>query len=486
MTTRKTGEEISSQNKGRKQSLLHAMTKTTAQKRKFNPGDEGYKSATQLRNERKRRAAKKPKSNAGRKNDAARIPSDPSLMYILSPTKAPIIRKAVQFFREHLAGNFEVVLGPVRGWRTVSKLAVRQTKAGDKELCIGLFQPKTHDLIPGSGSTSVHHPSINAAVQQIQLIARSCNIAAYDEATGKGDLRNVAVNIERSTGKVQATIIWNGDAKDKEEHGKAHQFATRLIADMKKRLHSLWIHFNASWKHDNAIISHTGSWECVYGPEQIVEYLDESQANSNEDGHDASLAHVPLHFPPFVFRQANLDAFTKIVSKIRSSLSAAHATDSSLKHCVELYGGVGTIGLAVADLFETFVSSDENPHNKACFDKSIDCIKSDTIDFKTRISYVSANAETMVANGCFSKADCVIVDPPRKGLDQSVVDSLCANKRPRLLVYVSCGFDAFVRDYQALVRDGQWKCTHAEGHILFPGSDAIETLAFFRREATCT
>ena len=107
-----------------------------------------------------------------------------------------------------------------------------------------------------------------------------------------------------------------------------------------------------------------------------------------------------------------------------------------------------------------------------------------SIQSKGSISYESASAESMVAKGCLDQADFVIVDPPRKGLDRSVVDGLCNHHRPRHLVYVSCGFDAFVRDHQALVQTGRWKLVQAEGHILFPGSDAIETLAFFRRSAS--
>jgi 23S rRNA (uracil1939-C5)-methyltransferase len=48
------------------------------------------------------------------------------------------------------------------------------------------------------------------------------------------------------------------------------------------------------------------------------------------------------------------------------------------------------------------------------------------------------------------------------------------------LVYVSCGFEALKRDATALMAAG-WKVTHAEGFVLFPGSDHLETLAVFDR-----
>ena len=88
---------------------------------------------------------------------------------------------------------------------------------------------------------------------------------------------------------------------------------------------------------------------------------------------------------------------------------------------------------------------------------------------------------TMVNAGHIEKADLVVVDPPRKGLEETVSSALASTKRPKLLVYVSCGFEAFTKDFEVLTRRGNWNLEHAEGHVLFPGSDAIETLAFFTR-----
>jgi hypothetical protein len=67
-------------------------------------------------------------------------------------------------------------------------------------------------------------------------------------------------------------------------------------------------------------------------------------------------------------------------------------------------------------------------------------------------------------------------------LDVEVVDYLCQKGwrggNLKLVVYVSCGFRAFQRDCDTM-RRGRWKVAFAEGYLLSPGSDAIETLAFF-------
>ena len=120
-------------------------------------------------------------------------------------------------------------------------------------------------------------------------------------------------------------------------------------------------------------------------------------------------------------------------------------------------------------------------------------------------TYTPSNASDVVSMGELRGADVVVVDPPRKGLDEEVLAGLAeeefggsggggsigggggsgsfAQRLPRRLVYVSCGFKAFQRDQARLTGPGGggWSLIHAEGHILFPGADHIETVAIFDR-----
>jgi 23S rRNA (uracil1939-C5)-methyltransferase len=73
----------------------------------------------------------------------------------------------------------------------------------------------------------------------------------------------------------------------------------------------------------------------------------------------------------------------------------------------------------------------------------------------------------------------LLVDPPRKGLDQEVIDALIHSSTIKRLVYVSCGFKAFRENANQLLDSGCWDLVFAEGHVLFPGADHIETLAIF-------
>ena len=148
--------------------------KKRTKKRIPKAGEEGFMTPTQLRNARKRRAKRSihvtsttttisiprsmPMSNSNhiRNHDSESqlLPqdsimhkgkitfskNDPSMRYIQNPRKAPIVKSAIRFFQHHPTfqshnRNFQLVLGPLVGWRTVSKLAVR--KSMDHKVTIG-------------------------------------------------------------------------------------------------------------------------------------------------------------------------------------------------------------------------------------------------------------------------------------------------------------------------------------------------------------
>ena len=472
------------------------------------PGEDGYLTATQMRNARKRRAkqrkgeqtSKVSEQGAGkktkkRKAKKSKVDNDPSMKYINDPKSAPLVQRAISFFAEKNV-IFQTYLGTLKGWRTVCKLPVRQTNDEKRSCVIGLFKPKSHTIV-SVPDCPAHHPSINSSIKILQNTCDRLGIVPYDESTGEGLFRYVCINVERSTGKVQMSIIWNsspyGDADAETPEKKDLDKLKKALLEEKGGInfHSLWIHHNAQWKHADNIFDFGSDdtertkkslWKHIHGPKEIVDILDVSQNCTLRQPCD-----VELHFPPNTFRQANIDAFTNIVSTIRRYIetynehrkSNVNSVQELLPSCIELYGGVGTIGLNICDLTRSFISSDENPYNKRSFVKSVEKMPS---SIRKKCRYISKNATAMIQEeDVISKrndsSEIIIVDPPRKGLDEIVLNEIC-NCKSRLLIYVSCGFDAFQRDCEALL-NSDWKLDKAEGHLLFPGSDAIETLAFF-------
>ncbi|OEU23708.1 hypothetical protein FRACYDRAFT_178867 [Fragilariopsis cylindrus CCMP1102] len=520
------------------------------------PGDPNYKTPTQLRNARKRRKTKTTKatttsSSTNFNNVISNNNNDPSLKYLSNPKIAPTVRNAIRFFRDKSCAPmgenhdtyFPVTVGPKIGWRHIARLAIQRrkkktiqqgggsdsstnTKKKPKSKTrIGLFVPGSHELLPVP-DCPVHHRRINELIKVLEEECNDLNVPIFDnddDTTDDFGLRYVAVAVERSTQKQQLVLVWKepDEIEDKNKNKPLNTLIKRLVklsnATAKAtdrnsspstenhnqkliRLHSIWVHYNNSWKHSNSIFDRTGRWETKF------------VHDDDDNDIDADPLRVPLYFPPQVFRQANLDGFSKIIVNIREWLNEQlllpssrkpTTTTTTLGHCLELYGGVGTIGLNLIDLFDSIESSDENPFNEKCFHAAANEIT--TIDdgsgrqqpiIKSKrdsITYITKSASDVVVDNYSSlqKARVVIVDPPRKGLDPPVIDALCRDyetsdnnehHQQQALIYVSCGFDAFRRDYEALVeKSGKWTLDRAEGHILFPGSDAIETVAYFTR-----
>lgn len=123
-----------------------------------------------------------------------------------------------------------------------------------------------------------------------------------------------------------------------------------------------------------------------------------------------------------------------------------------------------------------------------------------------RITYTVSDATAALRAGQALGASVLVVDPPRKGLEDEVLKELCKPFNPnqpfvesptllafsdeamnwtndvQTLVYVSCGFDALARDSDRLLSSGGgWTLESATGYILFPGSNHVETLCIFQR-----
>jgi len=374
---------------------------------------------------------------------------------------APIVKRAKNFFAsENL--NFPTTLSDHIGWRTHVKLAVRPLSrwGGIK---IGLFKAGSHDVLP-IPDCKVHHPRINEAVEFLKAAAMEVGVKGYQEASNgnaaEGELRYIQMSIERETQKIQVVLVWNVFT-----FKEAEQTLPRLVKRLKGQpqlFHSVYANFQTS--PSNVILNYNAkAWKLLWGPPSLKEKV----GNAN------------FFFSPQIFRQSNLDAFEKgiIPAVIR------HIPEGS--SVAELYSGIGVLGLNAAHKAKAVLCSDSNEYVDAVFDKCADTLPEGDQD---KVFYENLNAEESIAEGQCNEADVLIVDPPRKGLDDGVLRLLLgkheAAEAPDLkrVIYISCGFDALERDTRALLDSNIWQIRSTEGFILFPGSDHVETIVVFDKK----
>jgi tRNA/tmRNA/rRNA uracil-C5-methylase (TrmA/RlmC/RlmD family) len=458
-------------------------------------------------------------------------------------------------------GFYQTILpSALTGWRTQAKLAVAPKSSGwAKDGCaFGLFQRGTHSVL-SIPECAVHHPSINRAVHALVAATEKVGTSAFQQDNRDGGLRYVQFQVERLTGKVSLTLIWNAaDLKD------TQPALSRVMKELNRRepdlWHSIWCHCNDGIGN-NIFSRNSKRWHRMSGPEFVREPLPTGE-------------HGWLYFTPLAFRQGNMEGFGILANDV------AKIVPGGSQVC-ELYAGVGMLGLTALAYhaqdgqkpLKWIRCSDENPNNPRCFTRAVESLPKEMTgktknskykkqydnnhshgsgiddddddddddeptmtlremaaqmeagmasgqpppppsssstetsgDGADKTSYMVASAAKALRAGQALGAQVLIVDPPRKGLEDEVVAELCKPFDPdqpyaesptyltraddqvnwtndvQTLIYVSCGFDALARDCDKLLNSrAGWMLESATGYVLFPGSDHVETLCVFRR-----
>ena len=137
----------------------------------------------------------------------------------------------------------------------------------------------------------------------------------------------------------------------------------------------------------------------------------------------------------------------------------------------DVYCGAGTIALAAARRCAHVTGIEIVP--EAIRDAEANARKNGLAD-KTRFVVGDAAARYPALQKT-ERFSCVIVDPPRKGLDAPVTDALIAAPAPRL-VYVSCNPATLARDVKRLTESGAYRFERAQPVDMFPQTEHVETV----------
>lgn len=341
----------------------------------------------------------------------------------------PIYREINSFFNKEIS----LFTGDLIRWRTRSKLAVRKSHG----IQIGLFKKNSHDVV-SIPLCPLHHRSIEKGYALLMDQMHAFGIEPYCETSGKGLLRYVQWTVERRSGAIQLVLVAN-----------SKKFPPEFCKELFKSslFSSIWI--NNQTEKTNRIFGE--NWKCIISSD---EYLWEK------------IGRVEIPFHPACFIQAHLPMFEKMLESIRQVILPK-------KRVIEFYGGVGAISLNVADLSHQVICSEINPYAQACFEKAVEKSGIKTARF---ILGKSEDLESLL-----SEAEVLIVDPPRKGLNQGFLDAMIATPTILQIIYVSCYFPSFKRDCERLLKEG-WKVRLAEAYLFFPGTNHLETLCIFEKD----
>lgn len=169
---------------------------------------------------------------------------------------------------------------------------------------------------------------------------------------------------------------------------------------------------------------------------------------------------------PNAFFQTNTLMAERLVERARQYLGAARPTA-----LLDLYCGTGLFGISLADTAGRVFGVEIEPSAVAAARRNAE------INGLTNARFETAKAEDLLWRE--ERPDAVIIDPPRVGLHPQVIETLLAN-RPPTLIYVSCNYESFARDWQRL-REA-YDLADAAALDLFPHSAHVELITLMKRK----
>lgn len=281
----------------------------------------------------------------------------------------------------------------------------------------------------------------------VRDLAREEGWTVYDEASGKGWLRQVLVRVNRA-GDMMLGLVASDDS-----FPPLKKTVERLTAAV-PALRS--IHHNIQ---PEAGTSAPGvRWIRRWGEEALVE----------------TLAGLELELGPSTFLQVNTEAAETLYGVVREMLGRGEKT----ARLFDLFCGVGSIGLGAARDFEHVTGVEENPDAVEAAWRNAKRNKVRDVRFET--GRVESVLRKLIPDAGGNPL-AVVLDPPRAGCAPAVLKAL-AHRSVRKVVYVSCNPATFARDATRLLPAG-FKLERVQPVDLFPYTAHVETAALFTRVA---
>jgi tRNA/tmRNA/rRNA uracil-C5-methylase (TrmA/RlmC/RlmD family) len=265
-------------------------------------------------------------------------------------------------------------------------------------------------------------------------------VPPYSDQAHAGVARYLQVVVERSSETAQIVLVTNTA-----ERAPLASAFDALQGDLGATLHSLWQ--NPQLQRTNTILGPT--FEHIAGPPSVRE----------------TLGGASVFYPPGAFGQNNLPLFERLVSEVQAAVP-------SQARIVELYAGVGAIGLGLAARSRSITFNELGADSLAGLERGIAALPPE-VAARARVVAGSAAEHADLVGG----ADVVIADPPRRGLDRALIDALAARKPP-LFVYVSCDLSTLLPQASELIERGL-ALRELSLYGLFPFTDHVETVAIF-------
>ncbi len=296
------------------------------------------------------------------------------------------------------------------GYRNKAQFQLRQV---DGHVIAGLYRANSHDVIDME-TCAIQMPATMRVMRQLVAWIEELQLPIYDEASNSGILKTIAIRESASTNEIQVTFITNSKKLPQK----------RLLIE---RLQTTFPNVVSIMQNFNP-----GDTPLVWGDETIL--------LAGRPTITESLMGLDFQLSARSFLQLNPEQTETLYEEAAKAVDL-QPTDT----LIDAYAGIGTIGLSLANRVQQVRGMEVIP---AAVDDANHNAQLNGID---NAHYEVGTAEELMPQwrAAGLHFDALIVDPPRTGLDQALIEQILAEK-PTKFAYVSCNMATLARNLARL------------------------------------
>lgn len=336
-------------------------------------------------------------------------------------------------------------LGMDEPWRYRNKAQV-PIGVAEGGLVGGFYARGSHRIIDME-TCLIQHEHNDDVVRIVKTIGRELGISAYNEETGRGLLRHVVVKKAFRTGELMLVLVTNG---------RDIPHADAWIGSIREQLPEVVsICQNVNTKKTNVIFGE--ETRVLWGREVIYDYI----------------GNVQFAISPRSFYQVN-----PVQTEVLYGKTVEYAGLTGKETVIDAYCGIGTISLFLAQHADQVYGVEIVP-------EAIEDARANArLNNMTNVEFEAGSSEDVIPRWKEQGVtpDVIVVDPPRKGCDPRLLDTIL-EMRPERVVYVSCNPSTLARDLRVL-EDGGYRTVEVQPVDMFPHTTHVENVALIVRNDT--
>lgn len=328
------------------------------------------------------------------------------------------------------------------GYRNKAQLPLTVDKDG--KIRAGFFAPRSHRVIP-LDECALQSPVFNKVVPVFLKWANDQKLTVYDEISHSGILRHLYLRHAKKTDELMVCVVANSDSL------KGEKILVEMLKNNFDNLKTVVLNIN---KEKTNVITGKKS-RVLYGDGYITD----------------ELCGLKFRISPLSFYQVNRDQAEKLYG-----IAADFAGLKKYETLLDMYCGTGTIGLSMADRVTSLIGAEIIP--QAVDDAKKNAERNNIKNARFICADASLAAEELKSEGL--RPECIILDPPRKGCDSSLIETV-AEIAPKRIVYVSCDPATLARDIKLFSEKG-YIAKKAIPVDMFPRTVHVETVVLMSRQ----